>query len=529
MPTKVVVWPKIGEPYPDAAGVTITAAGAIVWESKYIEDAIRDGFLLTYDPLGVNLPADHTDVSPPAPRNASYVLATSAPAVLEDARVLAAGAGIAIADAGAGGTLTISATGGGGGAPVDAQYLVSAAHGTLSAERVLTAGAGITLTPGAGTLTVASTVTGGAPTTAQYLTLASDSNLANERVLTAGTGITLTDGGAGGPLTISSSVAGGAPTDAEYLVATTHAGLSAERVLTAGAGISITPSAGVLTVATLDAVQGPASSIDNRITRWDGTTGKLVQSSSATLDDAGLLSTASLSISGNVAVAGTVDGVDVGNLGAVPFVTIGASATVANERALTAGAGISITDGGAGGPVTVASTVAAGAPTDAQYLVTATHAGLSAERVLTAGAGITLTPAAGTLTIASTVDISTKADKLIPLVTLAGSSLTLALVHSACMILCTYDDYVTITIPRDSTLNLPLGFTVTVMMTTVSEGLLRIVSEVASGSYGIPARMSRRYTNPSATPKTIEAFPFVPITLIKYAADTWLCDWNNAS
>jgi len=620
MATKVEVYPRPGETYPDAAGVTITSAGAIVWSSKYVEDAIRDGFLLTYDPYGVGIPDDRTDTLPPAegaPSNAPYVLTSSTPE-LPDARVLTAGTGISVAVGGPGGavvvsatgvappvdaeylvaashgtltaervltagagialtptagalavsstvvapaapaaapppvaassslgtpgtyataqhthghgdhpggslhalatttvpgfvsgaekvkiaaipaagaapadadyivgtasaglsaervltagagititpgagTMTVSATGGGGGgAPTDAEYLVSATHAGLSAERVLTAGAGITLTPAAGTLTIASTGGGGGgvqgPATAtdnavtrwdgttgalvqnslvtiddagniatpgtvdgmdvselglglallavpSYVTLAATPTLGNERVLTGGTGITVTDGGAGGAVTIASTVAGGAPTDAEYLVAATHAGLSAERVLTAGTGVTVTPTAGVLTVATPNAVQGPASTNDNRLVRWDGTTGKLVQDSFATLDDAGTLTTPGLIISGNIALSGTVDGVDVGDLGAVPFVTIGASAAVANERALTAGAGISITDGGAGGAVTVASTVTAGAPTDAEYLVSAASGGLSAERVLTAGANITLTPGAGTLTVAST-------------------------------------------------------------------------------------------------------------------------------
>lgn len=46
---------------------------------------------------------------------------------------------------------------------------------------------------------------GGAPTNAQYVTLATNATLTQERVLTAGTGITLTDGGAGGNLTIDAA------------------------------------------------------------------------------------------------------------------------------------------------------------------------------------------------------------------------------------------------------------------------------------------------------------------------------------
>ncbi len=43
----------------------------------------------------------------------------------------------------------------------------------------------------------------GAPTTSQYITLATDATLSNERVLTAGTGITVTDGGAGSTTTVA--------------------------------------------------------------------------------------------------------------------------------------------------------------------------------------------------------------------------------------------------------------------------------------------------------------------------------------
>jgi hypothetical protein len=46
---------------------------------------------------------------------------------------------------------------------------------------------------------------GGAPTTAEYVVLSTNGSLSNERVLTAGSGITLTDGGAGSTITIAAS------------------------------------------------------------------------------------------------------------------------------------------------------------------------------------------------------------------------------------------------------------------------------------------------------------------------------------
>lgn len=44
---------------------------------------------------------------------------------------------------------------------------------------------------------------GGAPTGASYVTIALNGSLSNERVLTAGTAVTLTDGGANGNATIA--------------------------------------------------------------------------------------------------------------------------------------------------------------------------------------------------------------------------------------------------------------------------------------------------------------------------------------
>jgi len=57
--------------------------------------------------------------------------------------------------------------------------------------------------------------------------------------------------------------------------------------LTAGTGISITNGSGSITVAATNNgdVVGPASSTDNAVVRYDGTTGKVVQNSSVTIDD----------------------------------------------------------------------------------------------------------------------------------------------------------------------------------------------------------------------------------------------------
>ena len=56
---------------------------------------------------------------------------------------------------------------------------------------------------------------GGAPDNAEYVVLSLDATLTNERVLTAGSGISIVDGGANGPVTINAT-SGGATISAEY-------------------------------------------------------------------------------------------------------------------------------------------------------------------------------------------------------------------------------------------------------------------------------------------------------------------------
>jgi len=60
-----------------------------------------------------------------------------------------------------------------------------------------------------GRLTYAADGTGGAPVDAEYVVMSADGDLTAERVLTAGTGITITDGGAGGNVTIAATGGGG--------------------------------------------------------------------------------------------------------------------------------------------------------------------------------------------------------------------------------------------------------------------------------------------------------------------------------
>ena len=102
------------------------------------------------------------------------------------------------------GSVSISTSG--TGAPTDAPYLTTGYNGALSAESVLTAGTGITLTPSGtpgstGIVTIASTTA--AIAGAQFVVIAADPTLTGERVLTPGVGVQMTDGGANGPVTLT--------------------------------------------------------------------------------------------------------------------------------------------------------------------------------------------------------------------------------------------------------------------------------------------------------------------------------------
>ncbi len=95
-------------------------------------------------------------------------------------------------------------------------------------------------------------------------------------------------------------------TDGQLLIGNSTGNTLAKATLTAGSGISITNGSGSITIAASGGggsgdVVGPASSTDNAFTRFDGTTGKLIQNSTgATLSDTG-----GATFTGSVDIAGT--------------------------------------------------------------------------------------------------------------------------------------------------------------------------------------------------------------------------------
>lgn len=125
-------------------------------------------------------------------------------------------------------------------------------------------------------------------------------------------------------------------------------------------------------------------------------------------------------------------------------------------------------------------------------------------------------------------DASGKADKRFPIITNAATSLTLALAHEGALITCTSTASPVIVIPRDSTLNLPIGFTCVVVLVAGGENLLHVNSQVMTGTYGIPARNAGHYSNVDSTPRGIFAPPFMPMTLTKIGADNWMITGHYA-
>jgi len=94
---------------------------------------------------------------------------------------------------------------------------------------------GATVSDNAGSDSADVTITAAAPTAASYVTMSTDATLTNERVLTAGSGISIVDGGPGSTVTISASGGGGTFGQA---TATFSAGADAVTVTVVDAGVS---------------------------------------------------------------------------------------------------------------------------------------------------------------------------------------------------------------------------------------------------------------------------------------------------
>jgi hypothetical protein len=258
----------------------------------------------------------------------------------------------------------------------------------------LIAGSNVTITTGStGAITIASTGGGGGSgdANATYLVLTATGSLNNERVITAGTGISTTDAGAGGNYTISinDSVVATVSGTTFTGVVKANSGLSGSLTkltdgtsyLIAGTNTSITTgSNGAVTIAST--VTGTFNDSNSRLATtasvsFAGALGAAYFASSSVGDDVFFFvsgtqqqkNTANGKTSvfgGDVVISGTLyDGSGVayiagsgggGGISSASFVVMALTSSLSNERVLTAGTGISITDGGANGNVTISAT-----------------------------------------------------------------------------------------------------------------------------------------------------------------------------
>jgi len=107
-------------------------------------------------------------------------------------------------------------------------------------------------------------------------------------------------------------------------------------------------------------VVGPASSTDNALTRFDGASGKLLQNSSATLDDAGAMATASLSLTTALPETSGGTGQATYTTGEILYAsssnTLSKLSVGSNGQVLTLSAGVPVWAASAGGVTSVTGT-----------------------------------------------------------------------------------------------------------------------------------------------------------------------------
>lgn len=268
----------------------------------------------------------------------------------------------------------------------------------------------------------------GAPTNASYVTINSETSLTAERRLSGSTNILMTDNGPGSTVTLDLSqiLGGGAgtysfatvtvdsygritnissgitppPANASYITAQSEPSLLSERVMSGGLGTVVNDNTTTFNVAINPAVV-PLLNQSNTFLQPNtfsaGLSGSLQRLPSGATYLVGVggisITTGSngqvfISGSGGSGGGGSAGGGDPG----ASYVVLGTTASLTNERVLTAGYGLRLQDGGANGNVIIsmANSISGAADVSASYVTIGNTGSLPNERALTAGYGLTI-------------------------------------------------------------------------------------------------------------------------------------------
>ena len=254
---------------------------------------------------------------------------------------------------GAGGT-TIILSGNMSGDP-DATYVVMSLTSSLSAERQLTMGSGLTMADGGPNSNVTLSIDNNIVATVSGTTF---TKLSGSLQRTAGglsylvaAGIVSITTQSNGQIIISASAtAGAAPTNASYLTLGTDATLSDERVLTAGGGVTLTDG-GAGSAATLGINNAVIATVSG--TTFTKLSGSLQRTSDNVSYLVGIGGTSITTQSNGQIFVSSSNPAPPGADKFASFIVVSATSSLDNERALTQGGGVTLTDGGAGSNITL--------------------------------------------------------------------------------------------------------------------------------------------------------------------------------
>lgn len=283
----------------------------------------------------------------------------------------------------------------------------------------LIAGSNITITSSSnGPITINSTA-GGAPASAQYVVLTTDATLTDERVLTAGSGISISDGGAGSTVTISATASGpaGATGTVQFNDSGSFggdSGLIYHKTTDTLNGVNAIFSGDLTVNGTTTTINTTNLEVKDSLIGLGFASGSVAQTNgdrgiimsrqggsgnrtfywSESLSEFGVVASTTPPTSSSVAV-NFYQNFHAANIqGDIVSASIGFSGSLTKlidgTSYLIAGNNVTITTG-ANGAVTIDSAATSGAPSNASYVVLGTNATLTDERVLTAGTGLALT------------------------------------------------------------------------------------------------------------------------------------------